>query len=63
MSESINNFIIFLGFDGSTTGDGNISGGGEGGAVGDAQGRFLTPYIGQLLSLIKVVQITLRGVY
>ncbi|XP_026330120.1 protein tramtrack, beta isoform isoform X9 [Hyposmocoma kahamanoa] len=25
------------GFDGSTTGDGNISGGGEGGAVGDAQ--------------------------
>ncbi|XP_069357453.1 protein tramtrack, beta isoform-like isoform X13 [Maniola hyperantus] len=27
------------GFDGSTTGDGNITGGGEGGAVGDAQGR------------------------
>ncbi|XP_045535278.1 protein tramtrack, beta isoform isoform X27 [Papilio machaon] len=26
------------GFDGSATGDGNISGGGEGGAVGDAQG-------------------------
>ncbi|XP_047531522.1 protein tramtrack, beta isoform isoform X14 [Vanessa atalanta] len=26
------------GFDGSTTGDGNITGGGEGGAVGDAQG-------------------------
>ncbi|CAG9787350.1 unnamed protein product [Diatraea saccharalis] len=26
------------GFDGSTTGDGNISAGGEGGAVGDAQG-------------------------
>ncbi|XP_026330122.1 protein tramtrack, beta isoform isoform X11 [Hyposmocoma kahamanoa] len=30
------------GFDGSTTGDGNISGGGEGGAVGDAQG--IPPY-------------------
>ncbi|XP_045767610.1 protein tramtrack, beta isoform-like isoform X12 [Maniola jurtina] len=27
------------GFDGSTTGDGNITGGGEGGAVGDAQER------------------------
>ncbi|XP_061383566.1 protein tramtrack, beta isoform isoform X7 [Danaus plexippus] len=27
------------GFDGSTTGDGNLTGGGEGGAVGDAQGR------------------------
>ncbi|XP_073952623.1 uncharacterized protein isoform X30 [Choristoneura fumiferana] len=26
------------GFDGSTTGDGNLTGGGEGGAVGDAQG-------------------------
>ncbi|XP_046967230.1 uncharacterized protein LOC124535174 isoform X3 [Vanessa cardui] len=29
------------GFDGSTTGDGNITGGGEGGAVGDAQGDEL----------------------
>ncbi|XP_075975831.1 uncharacterized protein LOC142976394 isoform X1 [Anticarsia gemmatalis] len=28
------------GFDGSTTGDGNITGGGEGGAVGDAQGNM-----------------------
>lgn len=28
-------------FDGSTTGDGNITGGGEGGAVGDAQGIFI----------------------
>ncbi|XP_073952592.1 uncharacterized protein isoform X1 [Choristoneura fumiferana] len=27
------------GFDGSTTGDGNLTGGGEGGAVGDAQDR------------------------
>lgn len=34
--------IFFSGFDGSTTGDGNITGGGEGGAVGDAQGRFTT---------------------
>ncbi|XP_046967228.1 broad-complex core protein isoforms 1/2/3/4/5-like isoform X1 [Vanessa cardui] len=31
------------GFDGSTTGDGNITGGGEGGAVGDAQDSFITP--------------------
>ncbi|XP_050349107.1 protein tramtrack, beta isoform isoform X4 [Nymphalis io] len=30
------------GFDGSTTGDGNITGGGEGGAVGDAQGPVFT---------------------
>lgn len=29
------------GFDGSATGDGNITGGGEGGAVGDAQGLLL----------------------
>nr|XP_049693191.1 protein tramtrack, beta isoform isoform X13 [Helicoverpa armigera] len=29
------------GFDGSTTGDGNITGGGEGGAVGDAQGKLI----------------------
>ncbi|XP_023943922.2 protein tramtrack, beta isoform isoform X5 [Bicyclus anynana] len=28
------------GFDGSTTGDGNLTGGGEGGAVGDAQGSL-----------------------
>ncbi|KAM3967026.1 mod(mdg4)-heS00531 isoform 7-T7 [Aphomia sociella] len=28
------------GFDGSATGDGNLTGGGEGGAVGDAQGGF-----------------------
>ncbi|XP_073952605.1 uncharacterized protein isoform X14 [Choristoneura fumiferana] len=28
------------GFDGSTTGDGNLTGGGEGGAVGDAQASF-----------------------
>ncbi|XP_045535263.1 protein tramtrack, beta isoform isoform X13 [Papilio machaon] len=31
------------GFDGSATGDGNISGGGEGGAVGDAQEAFFLP--------------------
>ncbi|XP_053605142.1 protein tramtrack, beta isoform isoform X39 [Plodia interpunctella] len=29
------------GFDGSATGDGNMSGGGDGGAVGDAQVRYL----------------------
>ncbi|XP_047025882.1 general transcriptional corepressor trfA-like isoform X3 [Helicoverpa zea] len=29
------------GFDGSTTGDGNITGGGEGGAVGDAQVKII----------------------
>ncbi|XP_063635364.1 protein tramtrack, beta isoform isoform X21 [Cydia splendana] len=29
------------GFDGSTTGDGNLTGGAEGGAVGDAQVRFV----------------------
>ncbi|XP_045535276.1 protein tramtrack, beta isoform isoform X25 [Papilio machaon] len=29
------------GFDGSATGDGNISGGGEGGAVGDAQAKYM----------------------
>lgn len=33
-------FFCFIGFDGSATGDGNLTGGGEGGAVGDAQGRF-----------------------
>ncbi|XP_064072414.1 uncharacterized protein LOC113393037 isoform X1 [Vanessa tameamea] len=31
------------GFDGSTTGDGNITGGGEGGAVGDAQDSPISP--------------------
>lgn len=33
------NLFYITGFDGSTTGDGNITGA-EGGAVGDAQGRF-----------------------
>lgn len=33
-------FIFLTGFDGSATGDGTINAGGEGGAVGDAQGRF-----------------------
>ncbi|XP_045535251.1 protein tramtrack, beta isoform isoform X2 [Papilio machaon] len=37
------------GFDGSATGDGNISGGGEGGAVGDAQARFIRAGKGRLL--------------
>ncbi|XP_063373951.1 protein tramtrack, beta isoform isoform X11 [Cydia amplana] len=31
------------GFDGSTTGDGNLTGGAEGGAVGDAQEAFFLP--------------------
>ncbi|XP_047531518.1 protein tramtrack, beta isoform isoform X10 [Vanessa atalanta] len=34
------------GFDGSTTGDGNITGGGEGGAVGDAQEEFVRLCVG-----------------
>ncbi|XP_063374181.1 protein tramtrack, beta isoform isoform X42 [Cydia amplana] len=33
------------GFDGSTTGDGNLTGGAEGGAVGDAQGKITAAYI------------------
>ncbi|XP_068622506.1 uncharacterized protein [Battus philenor] len=33
------------GFDGSATGDGNISGGGEGGAVGDAQDDVLPEWV------------------
>ncbi|XP_045515779.1 protein tramtrack, beta isoform-like isoform X3 [Pieris brassicae] len=37
------------GFDGSTTGDGTISAGGEGGAVGDAQARFIRAGKGRLL--------------
>ncbi|CAK1588762.1 unnamed protein product [Parnassius mnemosyne] len=36
------------GFDGSATGDGNMSGGGEGGAVGDAQGK---PSLGTAVQL------------
>lgn len=37
--------ISITGFDGSTAGDGNITAGGEGGAVGDAQGRFETSFL------------------
>nr|XP_021191600.2 protein tramtrack, beta isoform isoform X12 [Helicoverpa armigera] len=33
------------GFDGSTTGDGNITGGGEGGAVGDAQDKDTPKFV------------------
>ncbi|XP_061383691.1 protein tramtrack, beta isoform isoform X36 [Danaus plexippus] len=42
------------GFDGSTTGDGNLTGGGEGGAVGDAQEtpRFVTSTRGNKQLLI-----------
>nr|XP_021191604.2 protein tramtrack, beta isoform isoform X17 [Helicoverpa armigera] len=40
------------GFDGSTTGDGNITGGGEGGAVGDAQGyRYIKSVKGKPMVL------------
>ncbi|XP_047531532.1 protein tramtrack, beta isoform isoform X23 [Vanessa atalanta] len=43
------------GFDGSTTGDGNITGGGEGGAVGDAQDRpsFFTSKIGARIMKLR----------
>ncbi|XP_047504500.1 protein tramtrack, beta isoform isoform X21 [Pieris napi] len=37
------------GFDGSTTGDGTISAGGEGGAVGDAQGQIINTSRGMML--------------
>ncbi|KAL0831897.1 hypothetical protein ABMA28_001420 [Loxostege sticticalis] len=33
------------GFDGSATGDGNLTGSGEGGAVGDAQGKLKAAYV------------------
>ncbi|XP_063827623.1 protein tramtrack, beta isoform-like isoform X31 [Ostrinia nubilalis] len=35
------------GFDGSATGDGNLTGSGEGGAVGDAQGKLIKMYTGK----------------
>lgn len=41
------------GFDGSTTGDGNITGGGEGGAVGDAQVQLITTVQDKLLLKYK----------
>ncbi|XP_052740007.1 protein tramtrack, beta isoform isoform X15 [Bicyclus anynana] len=40
------------GFDGSTTGDGNLTGGGEGGAVGDAQVQWLQNKSGKPLALV-----------
>ncbi|XP_050349150.1 protein tramtrack, beta isoform isoform X41 [Nymphalis io] len=40
------------GFDGSTTGDGNITGGGEGGAVGDAQVLYLHNQSGKKTALL-----------
>ncbi|XP_053605122.1 protein tramtrack, beta isoform isoform X20 [Plodia interpunctella] len=39
------------GFDGSATGDGNMSGGGDGGAVGDAQVRYVLSARGKNLAL------------
>ncbi|XP_073952606.1 uncharacterized protein isoform X15 [Choristoneura fumiferana] len=42
------------GFDGSTTGDGNLTGGGEGGAVGDAQGiKFLKSRRGKIIMMVN----------
>ncbi|XP_045767613.1 protein tramtrack, beta isoform-like isoform X15 [Maniola jurtina] len=42
------------GFDGSTTGDGNITGGGEGGAVGDAQDvQFIPTEKGKYILVLK----------
>nr|XP_049693202.1 protein tramtrack, beta isoform isoform X39 [Helicoverpa armigera] len=42
------------GFDGSTTGDGNITGGGEGGAVGDAQDvKYINSKKGKKLIMYK----------
>ncbi|XP_073952599.1 uncharacterized protein isoform X8 [Choristoneura fumiferana] len=42
------------GFDGSTTGDGNLTGGGEGGAVGDAQEPILIPARGGKHNLLML---------
>ncbi|XP_049870686.1 protein tramtrack, beta isoform-like isoform X5 [Pectinophora gossypiella] len=41
------------GFDGSATGDGNITGGGEGGAVGDAQAFFLPSRAGKSVLIFQ----------
>ncbi|KAM3967020.1 mod(mdg4)-heS00531 isoform 1-T1 [Aphomia sociella] len=42
------------GFDGSATGDGNLTGGGEGGAVGDAQGiKFLKSRRGKIIMMVN----------
>ncbi|XP_061704457.1 protein tramtrack, beta isoform isoform X15 [Cydia pomonella] len=42
------------GFDGSTTGDGNLTGGAEGGAVGDAQGiKFLKSRRGKIIMMVN----------
>ncbi|XP_052740033.1 protein tramtrack, beta isoform isoform X43 [Bicyclus anynana] len=40
------------GFDGSTTGDGNLTGGGEGGAVGDAQVKWALKSNGTRIAII-----------
>ncbi|XP_052740034.1 protein tramtrack, beta isoform isoform X44 [Bicyclus anynana] len=41
------------GFDGSTTGDGNLTGGGEGGAVGDAQVIWTTNNAGKEMLIVN----------
>nr|XP_049693199.1 protein tramtrack, beta isoform isoform X36 [Helicoverpa armigera] len=49
------------GFDGSTTGDGNITGGGEGGAVGDAQEfEYIQSRYGKQLILFKKYTYSLK---
>ncbi|XP_053605120.1 protein tramtrack, beta isoform isoform X17 [Plodia interpunctella] len=40
------------GFDGSATGDGNMSGGGDGGAVGDAQVKFVKNISGKEIAIV-----------
>ncbi|XP_052740001.1 protein tramtrack, beta isoform isoform X9 [Bicyclus anynana] len=41
------------GFDGSTTGDGNLTGGGEGGAVGDAQVEWVQKLDGGIVAVVQ----------
>ncbi|XP_052740009.1 protein tramtrack, beta isoform isoform X18 [Bicyclus anynana] len=41
------------GFDGSTTGDGNLTGGGEGGAVGDAQVEWAQKHDGNIVAIVE----------
>ncbi|XP_049870683.1 protein tramtrack, beta isoform-like isoform X2 [Pectinophora gossypiella] len=49
------------GFDGSATGDGNITGGGEGGAVGDAQARWSVSRFGN--PVLEIAGHRFRKVY
>ncbi|XP_023944037.2 protein tramtrack, beta isoform isoform X34 [Bicyclus anynana] len=49
------------GFDGSTTGDGNLTGGGEGGAVGDAQVEYFLNTAGKRTALLNGYSFYLDG--